>query len=223
MPLITASNLSVSFAELDVFEGISLEVGETRPRGASSGPNGQGKDDPAGDAGGAASLRSSGSVRRRRGLNIGYVPQDGRGTWTPRTLGEEVMKAFAEVMRIEGEIALSAAAIQRADEDGRRKRRATGTRDMLEAYEAAGGYDYENRLERVIAGVGAADGKRWTCPSTRQAAASAPARPLRRHCWPSHTCSSLDEPTNYLDFDGTQLAGGLFCAETSPRLRRRLA
>ena len=51
MPLITASNLSVSFAELDVFEGISLEIGE-RARVGIVGPNGQGKTTLLGDAGG---------------------------------------------------------------------------------------------------------------------------------------------------------------------------
>ena len=84
MPLITASDLSVSFAELDVFEGISLEVSE-RARVGIVGPNGQGKTTLLETLVGDIAPRS-GSVRRNRGLSIGYVPQttrhmDRRDTW----------------------------------------------------------------------------------------------------------------------------------------------
>lgn len=209
MPLLTASNLSVSFAELDVFEGISLEIGE-RARVGIVGPNGQGKTTLLETlVGGIAP--GAGSVRRRRGLNIGYVPQTTRHM-DAATLREEVMKAFAEITRIEAEIALSAAAIERADEDGRRdaERRYS---DMLEAYEAAGGYDYENRLERVIAGVGLkmatldvpvdeASGGQRTRASLAKALLAEPHLLI------------LDEPTNYLDFDGLSWLEG-FLRRTS--------
>ena len=209
MPLITASNLSVSFAELDVFEGISLEIGE-RARVGIVGPNGQGKTTLLETLVGSIAPQS-GSVRRRRGLSIGYVPQTTRHM-DAETLGEEVMKAFAEVMRIEGEIALSAAAIQRADEDGRRNAERRYS-DMLEAYEAAGGYDYENRLERVIAGVGLrmetldvpvdeASGGQRTRASLAKALLAEPHLLI------------LDEPTNYLDFDGLSWLEG-FLRRTS--------
>ena len=209
MPLITASDLSVSFAELDVFEGISLEVSE-RARVGIVGPNGQGKTTLLETLVGEIAPRS-GSVRRNRGLSIGYVPQTTRNM-DAETLGEEVMKAFAEITRIEGEIALSAAAIERADEEGRRdaERRYS---DMLEAYEAAGGYDYENRLERVIAGVGLkmetldvpvdeASGGQRTRASLAKALLAEPHLLI------------LDEPTNYLDFDGLSWLEG-FLRRTS--------
>ena len=209
MSLITASDLSVSFAELDVFEGISLEVSE-RARVGIVGPNGQGKTTLLETLVGGIAPRS-GSVQRRRGLSIGYVPQTTRHM-DAETLREEVMKAFAEITRIEGEIALSAAGIERADEDGRRdaERRYS---DMLEAYEAAGGYDYENRLERVIAGVGLkmetldvpvdeASGGQRTRASLAKALLAEPHLLI------------LDEPTNYLDFDGLSWLEG-FLRRTS--------
>ena len=217
MPLITASDLSVSFAELDVFEGISLEVSE-RARVGIVGPNGQGKttllETLVGDM-----APQSGSVRRRPGLSIGYVPQTTRHM-DAETLREEVMKAFAEITHIEGEIALSAAAIERADEDGRRdaERRYS---DMLEAYEAAGGYDYENRLERIIAGVGlkmetldvpvdeASGGQR-----TRASLAKA----LLAEPHPAHPRRADQLPR----LRRTQLAGGVPATNVA-RLRRRLA
>ena len=209
MPLITASNLSVSFAELDVFEGISLEVGE-RARVGIVGPNGQGKTTLLETLVGGIAPQS-GSVRRRRGLNIGYVPQTTRHM-DAETLGEEVMKAFAEVMRIEGEIALSAAAIQRADEDGRRdaERRYS---DMLEAYEAAGGYDYENRLERVIAGVGLRM-ETLEVPVNEASGGQRTRASLAKALLAEPHLLILDEPTNYLDFDGLSWLEG-FLRRTS--------
>ena len=209
MPLITASDLSVSFAELDVFEGISLEISERASVGIV-GPNGQGKTTLLETLVGSIAPHS-GSVRRRRGLSIGYVPQTTRHM-DAETLKEEVLKAFTEITRIEGEIALSAVAIERADEVGRRdaERRYS---DMLEAFEAAGGYDYENRLERVIAGVGLrmetldvpvdeASGGQRTRASLAKALLAEPHLLI------------LDEPTNYLDFDGLSWLEG-FLRRTS--------
>ena len=128
------------------------------------------------------------------------------------TLGEEVMKAFAEVMRIEGEIALSAAAIQRADEDGRRdaERRYS---DMLEAYEAAGGYDYENRLERVIAGVGLRM-ETLEVPVDEASGGQRTRASLAKALLAEPHLLVLDEPTNYLDFDGLSWLEG-FLRRTS--------
>ena len=209
MPLITASNLSVSFAELDVFEGISLEVGE-RARVGIVGPNGQGKTTLLETLVGGIAPQS-GSVRRRRGLNIGYVPQTTRHM-DAETLGEEVMKAFAEVMRIEGEIALSAAAIQRADEDGRRNAERRYS-DMLEAYEAAGGYDYENRLERVIAGVGLRM-ETMDVPVDEASGGQRTRASLAKALLAEPHLLILDEPTNYLDFDGLSWLEG-FLRRTS--------
>ena len=209
MPLITASNLSVSFAELDVFEGISLEIGE-RARVGIVGPNGQGKTTLLETLVGSITPQS-GSVRRRRGLSIGYVPQTTRNM-DAETLGEEVMKAFAEVMRIEGEIALSAAAIQRADEDGRRNAERRYS-DMLEAYEAAGGYDYENRLERVIAGVGLRM-ETMEVPVNEASGGQRTRASLAKALLAEPHLLILDEPTNYLDFDGLSWLEG-FLRRTS--------
>ena len=209
MPLITASDLSVSFAELDVFEGISLEIAE-RARVGIVGPNGQGKTTMLETLVGGIAPRS-GSVLRRRGLSIGYVPQTTRHM-DAETLGEEVMKAFSEITRIEAEIALSAAAIERADEDGRRdaERRYS---DMLEAYEAAGGYDYENRLERVIAGVGL-NMATLDVPVDEASGGQRTRTSLAKALLTDPHLLILDEPTNYLDFDGLSWLEG-FLRRTS--------
>ncbi len=209
MPLITASDLSVSFAELDVFEGISLEIAE-RARVGIVGPNGQGKTTLLETLVGGIAPRS-GSVQRRRGLSIGYVPQTTRHM-DAETLREEVMKAFSEITSIEAEIAVSAAAIEGASEDGRREAERRYS-DMLEAYEAAGGYDYENRLERVIAGVGLSMAT-LDVPVDEASGGQRTRTSLAKALLTDPHLLILDEPTNYLDFDGLSWLEG-FLRRTS--------
>ena len=209
MPLITASDLSVSFAELDVFEGISLEISE-RARVGIVGPNGQGKTTLLETLVGGIAPRS-GSVLRRRGLSIGYVPQTTRHM-DAVTLREEVMKAFSEITRIEAEIAVSATAIEGASEDGRREAERRYS-DMLEAYEAAGGYDYENRLERVIAGVGL-NMATLDVPVDEASGGQRTRTSLAKALLTDPHLLILDEPTNYLDFDGLSWLEG-FLRRTS--------
>ncbi len=209
MPLITASDLSVSYAELDVFEGISLEIGD-RARVGIVGPNGQGKTTLLETLVGGIAPHT-GSVLRRRGLSIGYVPQTTRHM-DAETLREEVMKAFSEITRIEAEIAVSATAIEGASDDGRREAERRYS-DMLEAYEAAGGHDYENRLERVIAGVGL-NMATLDVPVDEASGGQRTRTSLAKALLTDPHLLILDEPTNYLDFDGLSWLEG-FLRRTS--------
>ena len=122
------------------------------------------------------------------------------------------MKAFAEITHIEVEIALSAANIERASEDNRKdaERRYS---DMLEAYEAAGGYDYENRLERVIAGVGLKM-ETLEVPVDEASGGQRTRASLAKALLAEPHLLVLDEPTNYLDFDGLSWLEG-FLRRTS--------
>lgn len=209
MPLITASDLSVSFAELEIFKGVSVDINE-RARVGIVGPNGQGKTTLLETLVGR--LRpDGGAVHRRRGVTIGYVPQT-----TNRidgvTLEDEVMLAFAELRRIEAELAASAEAIQNAaasDLKNAERRYA----DLLEAYESAGGYDYEHRMERVTAGVGlTAD--TLSAPLESVSGGQRTRASLAKALLAEPDLLILDEPTNYLDFSGLRWLEG-FLRRTS--------
>lgn len=209
MPLITASDLSVSFAELEVFKGVSVDINE-RARVGIVGPNGQGKTTLIETLVGR--LRpDGGAVRRRRGITIGYVPQT-----TKRidgvTLEDEVMLAFAALRRIEAELAASAEAIQNAaahDLKNAERRYA----DLLEAYESAGGYDYEHRMERVTAGVGLT-GDTLSAPLESVSGGQRTRASLAKALLAEPDLLILDEPTNYLDFSGLHWLEG-FLRRTS--------
>lgn len=198
MLLLTASDLKVSFADLDVLEGISLEIGD-RARIGVVGPNGQGKTTLLEVLVGRIRPQV-GSVRRKRGLTIGYVPQTSR-EMDASTLRDEVMKAFVELTQLEAEIATSAAAIQHAGGEDDRKNAERRYADLLEAYEAAGGYDYETRMARVIGGVGLRP-ETLDVPVDEASGGQRTRASLAKALLADPRLLALDEPTNYLDFDG---------------------
>ena len=105
MPLLTASDLNVSYGDVEIFSEVSLEVAQGARIGLV-GPNGGGK---------TSLLRvlvghsepTLGQVHRSSGLRISYVPQVTPAS-TGGTIRDEVMLAFRDVMRLEEEIASAA-------------------------------------------------------------------------------------------------------------------
>ncbi|MCH8109355.1 MAG: ABC-F family ATP-binding cassette domain-containing protein [Chloroflexi bacterium] len=197
MRLLSGSQLKVLYGELEIFSGIDVEV-DDKARIGMVGPNGGGK---------TSLLRvivgelapNGGTVARHDGLRIGYVPQIPAQT-TDGSLGDDIMKAFEKLKNLEDSIASSGLEIQRADGTERRQaeRRYSA---LLEEYEALGGYDYQNRMERVVAGVGLS----LETLNTPIASASGGERTraaLAKALLTDPDLLVLDEPTNYLDFKG---------------------
>ncbi len=197
MRLITGSSLKALYGNVEVFSGVDVEV-DSGARIGIVGPNGGGK---------TTLLRllvgelepNAGNVARASNLRLGYVPQlpavPGGGT-----LEDEVLEAFREVRRIEAELEDSALDIQRANSNQRRgaERRYSA---LLHDFEALGGYDYQNRMERVVAGVGLAEEALRT-PSSAASGGQRTRAALARALLTEPDLLILDEPTNYLDFRG---------------------
>ena len=197
MRLLTASQLKLLYGEVEVFSGIDVEV-EDGARIGMVGPNGGGK---------TSLLRvlvgelepDGGLVTRVGGLRIGYVSQlpaqvvDG-------TLEDEIMGAFQRLRHLEDSLADSGLAIQRARGAERRQaERRYST--LLQEYEALGGYDYHNHMERVVAGVGLSRENLET-PVASASGGERTRAALARALLTDPDLLVLDEPTNYLDFKG---------------------
>ena len=195
--LLSASQLKLFYGEMEIFAGVNVEVGE-RARIGLVGPNGSGK---------TSLLRvltgglepDAGSVSMNSGLRVAYVSQMPEHD-APGTLRDEVQSAFQKLFDLEDELANSALEIQRGDGAARR-RAETRYAQLLEDYEALGGYDYQGGMDRVVAGVGLSS-EALDTPASAASGGERTRAALARALLMDPDLLVLDEPTNYLDFDG---------------------
>ena len=197
MPVLTASNLTLLYGEIEIFANLDLQIDE-RDRIGIVGPNGAGKTSLIRILAGELEA-NGGTITWQRGVRIGYVPQ------TPSqapdgTVHDEVMQAFTRLRQVEDELASSALDIQVAEGTGRRdaERRYDG---LLREFEALGGYDYEHRTERVLDGVGL-PAETLATPASDASGGERTRAALARALLSDPDFLILDEPTNYLDFRG---------------------
>jgi ATP-binding cassette subfamily F protein 3 len=191
--MLYADSVSKSFGPNDVLEGLSFAMAD-RERVGLAGPNGAGKSTLlkliAGEErpdGGSAGVRGGGS--------LGYLKQEA-GHDAARPLVEEMWTAFPEARAIDQRLAEVAERIERNDGDLDALVEEQG--HLFEQFEALDGYRIEQRIGRVLDGLGFA-------PADRQKRCGdfsggwqmriALAKILVRR--PDHVL--LDEPTNHLD------------------------
>jgi ATP-binding cassette subfamily F protein 3 len=202
MSLLVASGLSKAFGALDVFAGVDLRI-EAGDRIGFVGANGAGKTTVLRILAGAET-QTAGDVSRKRGLTVGYLPQDPP---PPRdlTLHAAMLEVFAQVLEQgaalrEMEHRLADAAASGSDE----------YEALLDAYghaqtafEVAGGYDYETRIRQVLGGLGFNEDehdKLLAHLSGGERTRAALAELLLRE----PDLLLLDEPTNHLDLEAVE-------------------
>ena len=197
MPLVSTSDVSITFGADVIFENISIDIHDRAHIGIV-GPNGGGKTSLLKILVGELEP-SSGTVKLEKGIRIGYVPQAPRTTAT-LSLKDEIMTAFDHLRRLEDALETGA---QQLDQTGTDQEDQAGKHytALLDEYESLGGYSYENMMDRMVEGLGLS--KRALQTPASQASGGERARAaLAKALLCEPNLLVLDEPTNYLDIKG---------------------
>ena len=193
MPLVSTSNLAVHYGADIIFSGVDLDINE-RARIGIVGPNGGGK---------TSLLRvlvglqdaNEGRVARSNGIQVGYVPQHPQ-MQIGGTLREEVMRAFDQVRLLEKDLETAA-----QEPNGDAEQAGLRYAELLERYEALGGYTYERAVERMVDGLGLR-AETLDSPVSSASGGERTRAALAKALLGNPDLLVLDEPTNYLDLKG---------------------
>jgi ATP-binding cassette subfamily F protein 3 len=199
MSLVSASNLAKSYGGQDVFADVSFAI-PRQAKIALVGPNGSGK---------TTLLRliadleapTVGVVHRARSARIAYLPQqadrfldDDSSLWQAMcNVFADLLAQAAELERLEADMADSPASDEALQRYGQ----------TLEAFERAGGYTYEHRIEQVLAGLGFSEDDFRRLVDQLSGGQKTRAL-LARLLLEEPDVLLLDEPTNHLDLAGTE-------------------
>jgi len=194
MSILVAENVGHMYGDHEVFRALTFRLAESDRIGIV-GPNGEGKTTLVRIVGGL--LESTvGEVHRRRGLRIGYLPQDPpalEGT----TVHEAMLEVFAGLRRTERELHGLAGRMS-ADPN------LAGQYGALQLeFETAGGYDYPMRIEQVLTGLGFPR-PMWDRPLAELSGGQRARACLARLLLQDLDVLLLDEPTNHLDLETTE-------------------
>jgi ATP-binding cassette subfamily F protein 3 len=201
MSLITATSLSKSFGDFDLFSGLSLSV----PRGARMalvGPNGVGK---------TTLLRilvgedeaSSGTVATAKSARIGYLPQEADFDMTGSLWGscESIFDHFksrqAELHQLEALMADPEQAGAVMERYGK----------LQHDFEQRGGYSYPTRIRQVLSGLGF-DETDYGLGLQNLSGGQRTRAFLARLLLSDPDVLLLDEPTNHLDISAVEWLEG---------------
>jgi ATP-binding cassette subfamily F protein 3 len=149
--MIHVERLNKRYGERVLFEDVSWHV-KKRDRIGLSGPNGSGKTTLLRMLAGLQEP-DEGSIRMASGTTIGYLPQDGI-VHHGRTVHEEVILAFADLLALKDEQHRIEDALAHATEDGDHDRLLERYAEVTERFKQGGGYEIEARVAEVLKGLG---------------------------------------------------------------------
>ncbi len=200
--MISINNLSVQFGGESLFDHVSFFINE-KDRVGLVGKNGAGKSTLLKIIKGIQKP-NEGDVVFPDGFTVGYLPQE-MEPHSARTVIEEAMTAFSEVMALEGRIAGYEHEIgERTDYESDSYHSLIRTHsDALERYHLLGGQAIHVNIEKVLSGLGF---EREEFPRKMETFSSGWQMrvEIAKILLQQPNLVLLDEPTNHLDIDSIQ-------------------
>src|SRR5450759_5487421 len=200
MSLLTANNLGLSFGAFDLFKGLSLSIANDSKIGMI-GPNGIGKTSLLLILAGL-NPPSQGEVHMARGRRLGYLRQEAVDAFADRdnTVFNEMLTVFADLHDLQAQLNAMEKEMSSGQANG-------GLLDkygrLQEAFEHAGGYTFDLRIQQTLEGLGLGK-KSWETPLNHLSGGQKTRALLARLLLEKPDLLMLDEPTNHLDIEAVE-------------------
>jgi ATP-binding cassette subfamily F protein 3 len=202
MSILSTSNLAKSFGADDIFENVTVEIAHGA-RIALVGPNGAGKTTLLNILVGL-DTPTEGNVAIAKNTRIGFLPQRPELVGT-HSLWEESLSAFAEVRRMEAQLA----ELEHAMADPEQHEAALAKYGPLqERFEHMGGYTYEQRIKSVLQGLGFDPAEDFDKSLAILSGGQKTRALLARLLLEEPDLLIMDEPTNHLDIQAVEWLEG---------------
>ncbi|HEY6043156.1 MAG TPA: ABC-F family ATP-binding cassette domain-containing protein [Anaerolineae bacterium] len=202
MSILTASNVSQSYGAFDVFKGVNVSIPNDGKIGLV-GPNGIGKTTLLLILAGTQ-VPSTGRVHLARGRRIGYLRQEAMDAFVERdnTVYAEMLTVFAE-LRAQEQHLREMEELMAQGEMVTEGARWNEYHRAQEQFEAAGGYEYDTRIQNVLKGLGFSAAS-WEAPLRQLSGGQKTRALLARLLLERPDLLILDEPSNHLDIEAIE-------------------
>jgi ATP-binding cassette subfamily F protein 3 len=200
MSILTTHNLSLSFGDFDLFQGISVNI-EARGKIGLIGPNGIGKTSLMLIMAGI-NAPTAGSVQVARNRRIGYLRQEAVDAFAARenTVYGEMLTVFAHLREQQEHLHQLEAQMAAGDYTEALLKKYG---ELQTSFEHAGGYNFDVRIQRTLQGLGLGE-QHWEMPISHLSGGQKTRALLARLLLEKPDLLMLDEPTNHLDTEAIE-------------------
>lgn len=198
MPIVNLKNILMSFESQAIFDRLDLKIYPHEKIGLV-GSNGCGKTTLLKMILGIVQP-DAGDIHQRKGLRIGYLPQEPVFTGE-KTVLEELHSGAQEILALQTKLHDAAHNLSSHADD--RLHLAMQQYERLSTeFEMAGGYKYETKIKEIASGLGLQE-KHYELKTTQLSGGQLSRLGLAKVLLAGANLLLLDEPTNHLDWDAT--------------------
>jgi ATP-binding cassette subfamily F protein 3 len=200
MSVLSAQNLGLSFGAFDLFQGITVTVANDSKIGLI-GPNGIGKTSLMMILAGL-NQPTIGNIHIARGKRLGYLRQEATDAFNQdeKTVYAEMLSVFSDLHEQQTrlhKLEADMAAGHYSDE------LLAAYGELQQAFEHAGGYDYDLRIQQTLQGLGLGR-QTWDMPIHHLSGGQKTRLLLAKLLLERPALLMLDEPTNHLDAEAIE-------------------